>query len=297
MTTHHDNPARAISVASDQGRGMRMHRILLVVATVALMVMSSSSALADSSTTIYDSLKLAPNLSSNGAEATQTREFGDRVTFAAGTSRALGRVTVSLSSWGCQTGHWYNADCQTALGAVFTVPITINIYAAGAGDSVGSMIVTQTRTFAVPYRPSSDNVRCTDGRWYAGASQGCFNGLQWLVSFDFGPQHITLPPTVVYGISYNTSHYGPSPRGEATACYSSSAGCPYDSLNVGLAPKVNTGSKPFPGTVYMNTSAAGNYCDGGDAGVNSFRLDSPTKACWAGYVPSVRFTASSANRE
>jgi hypothetical protein len=45
---------------------------------------------------------------------------------------------------------------------------------------------------------------------------------------------VSLPDTVVYGIAYNTSHYGPNPIGEADACYTSSGGCPYDSLNIGL---------------------------------------------------------------
>ena len=45
------------------------------------------------------------------------------------------------------------------------------------------------------------------------------------ITFDFKPQHVVLPNTVVYGISYNTSHYGPHPLGESTACYTSSGGC------------------------------------------------------------------------
>jgi hypothetical protein len=46
---------------------------------------------------------------------------------------------------------------------------------------------------------------------------------------------VTLPKTFVFGIAYNTSDYGSVPYGDATACHSSTEGCGYDSLNVGLS--------------------------------------------------------------
>src|SRR6185503_1817061 len=61
------------------------------------------------------------------------------------------------------------------------------------------------------------------------------------------------------------------------------------------APSV--GSKPFADTLYWNNAFASNYCDNGLAGINLFRLDSPTSACWYNtapgdsLVPAVRFTA------
>ena len=49
--------------------------------------------------------------------------------------------------------------------------------------------------------------------------------LQW----DHGPsQHGLLR------VTYDTTHYGSNPIGEGAACFSSSAGCFYDSLNVGI---------------------------------------------------------------
>ena len=106
-----------------------------------------------------------------------------------------------------------------------------------------------------------------------------------------------MPDTTVYGIAYNTSHYGPNPIGPSAACYTSSGGCPYDSLNIGLAPRVTVGSKPFPNTVYQNTVYASNYCDNGLDGVGVFRLDSASSACWTGYIPAVQFSASNAGGE
>jgi hypothetical protein len=100
---------------------------------------------------------------------------------------------------------------------------------------------------------------------------------------------VTLPDSVVYGIVYNTSHFGPVPKGEATACYATSAGCPYDSLNIALSADsdVSAGSSTS-GTVWQNSPYGSQYCDGGLAGTGTFRADSP---CWTPYVPAVQFKA------
>ncbi len=74
------------------------------------------------------------------------------------------------------------------------------------------------------------------GKWYDGTA--CVNGKAANITFDFSSQNLTLPDTVVYGISYNTTSYGPSPIGTGASCYSTAAGCPYDSLNIGLSTQV-----------------------------------------------------------
>jgi hypothetical protein len=249
---------------------------------------------------IYDSSvnPLPGNLPSVGPEAYSFTEFGDEVTFANTiTNRNLKGVTVTLSSWACQSGSWHAGDCVSAKNATFAVPVTFNVYAPatnGAGvNTAGTLLATQTKTFLVPYRPSADATNCTDGRWFK-KNQGCFNGLASNITFDFTALHVQLPGTVVYGITYNTSHYGPSPIGEATTCFTNSAGCPYDSLNIGLAPAVTVGSKPFADTVFQNAVYAADYCDNGADGVGTMRLDSaiPNNTCWTGYIPAVSFTAT-----
>jgi len=54
---------------------------------------------------------------------------------------------------------------------------------------------------------------------------GCFNGLAVNVNFDFSGLGVTLPNKVVYGISYNTTHYG-SPIGESAPFFTGPGGCP-----------------------------------------------------------------------
>lgn len=269
-----------------------MRKLLVAFAMVVMLVAVPTSGFAASGTVIYDSTvsPLPGNLPSEGPEAYAFREFGDEVSFAT-SSRSLTQVTVTLSSWACQSGSWVDANCVTSPGATFSIPITFNIYQVGASDTVGALIATLTETFEVPYRPSSDNVNCS-GQWYDSASQTCFNGLATNISFDFSSLGVQLPDSVVYGISYNTTHYGPAPIGEAAACYASSGGCPYDSLNIALSPQVVVGSKPHPDTLFQNSPYGSEYCDNGAAGVGSFRLDSLTSDCWSGYIPAVQFSAA-----
>jgi len=186
------------------------------------------------------------------------------------------------------------------------LPITLNIYneSPDGGLHPGSLIATANQTFNVPYRPSA-SPKCIDGavgKWYSAGTKQCFNGLANTVTFGFSG--VTVPTRVVYGIVYNTSHFGPVPEGEATPCYGTDAGCAYDSLNIALSQDptdVTVGSDPNAGTVWQNSPYGSEYCDGGADGTSSFRLDSPTATCWGVndpyteapfYVPAVQFKAS-----
>jgi hypothetical protein len=293
------------------------------VAAALLMVAGSSAAVADppaSGGHGYNSIPapLPGNLPSEGPEAYAFNELGNEITMAGGQPTRVRQVTVTLSSWGCQTGHWYSHDCSTGPGARFTEPITLNIYnpPAPSSSTPGSLITTVTRTFSIPYRPSADNVHCTGtqaGEWYDGASNSCFNGFAYNIRFPIAV-HAKLPGTIVFGISYNTSDYGYAPYGQATACFTnvSGGGCPYDSLNIALSQDptdVSVGSDPNPGTVWQFSSLASQYCDQGAAGTSVFRLDSPgpNNNCWSVnsvtppwqppyYVPAVRFSPNAGDQ-
>jgi hypothetical protein len=271
---------------------MNTKSVRAIMLALSVLLIGVTSSFAD---VIYDSTvtPLPGNLPSEGMEAFGLREFGDGITFA-GTARKLVNVKVTLSSFACQAGGWGTGDCATTPGATFSLPVTFNIYNAG-NPVPGSQIATVTQTITVPYRPSADPVNCTGanaGKWYDANSGMCFNGQAVNVSFDFSSLNVALPGSVVFGVSYNSTHYGPNPIGESAACFSTTAGCPYDALNVALAPVVTVGTKPYFNTLYQNSVFASEYCDGGIAGVGIFRLDSPTVACWAGFNPAAQFNAS-----
>ena len=268
-----------------------------VGATAAASIMFAA-AIPASGAEMYSSIPatLPGNVPSVGFEATSASEFGDRVKFAVGSGGRVKSVTVVMSSWGCESGHWYSGDCLTTSGATFSHPITLKLYADGAPNP-GLSLATTTQTFAIPYRPSADPLNCTGanaGKWYNAAELTCYNGFATEVTFVLPGAGVAVPSdTVVWGVAYNTTHYGSAPIGESAACYTASGGCGYDSLNVGLntSPPL-VGTDVDPNGVYWNTSYALNYCDGGAGGVNTFRLDD---GCWAPYVPMAEFIGATAN--
>ncbi len=255
---------------------------------LALLVFGATQAFGQ---TIYNNIPspLPGNLDSIAYEANQAEEFGDRVQFA-GTSRTLTSVVQGMSSWGCESGFWFDGACVTTPGATFSHPITLNIYNVDAGNQVGSLIASVTQTFAIPYRPSADNINCTGGRWYDASSNTCFNGYANLITFNLTGMGIVVPNQAIYSIAYNTTHYGNPAIGESAPCYSESGGCGYDALNVLISDEAPTvGVNPAPTDAYFSTLTATNYCDGGVGGIGIFRLDA---GCWFGFKPTVQFNAS-----
>ncbi len=272
----------------------------LLAATAMAIQLSPTpaGAVASPSVAVYDSVPapLPFNLPSEGAEAVNFSELGNKVSLAP-TTEPLQNVVETFSTQGCESGG--GVTCLTTPGATFSEPITFNIYSAGPSGAVGNLLVTTTQTFNIPYRPSA-SINCSGGGWQD-PSGGCHGGLAVNLTFDFSSRHLVLPSTVIYGVSYNTTHHGPVPYGTGTACFTSSGGCGYDSLNVGFGQdptNVTVGSQTNPGTLYLDSDNPSNYCDLGAAGTGVFRLDSPnvppcygvsTPAAPPYYVPAVQF--------
>jgi hypothetical protein len=285
-----------IAVVFTKGESMMNSKQLKgIILAIFIVVLGATPALSQGQT-IYNTIPkpLPGNLVSLGYEATSTAEFGDRVAFA-GLARNATTVTVTLSSWGCQAGNWFSANCVTTRGATFSHKITLHIFAVGLGNQPGSLLASVTKTFAIPFRPSAD-ARCAGaqlGEWYDSKSKTCFNGLATNITFNLAPLSLVLPNQVIIGVAYNTTHYGAAPIGQSAACFTSSGGCGYDSLNVALidpATSLSIGSNPAPNDAYWNTLVAGWYCDGGAGGFGTFRLDAGP-GCWLGFKPSVKIKA------
>jgi len=294
-----------------------MRRVLAVVAVlVGTLTMGVVTAIprvaagaATPTTTIYNSTDptaVGQNLGSLGQEAYAFSKIGNEIQFAPGTSRVLDNVTVQMSSWGCgDSGTWNNDNCVTTPGETFSIPLTINLYAANPDNSPGALLHTATQSVTVPYRPSADATHCTGtslGEWYNAAAASCFHGIVSDVNVNLGD--VTVPDRVIYAVEYQTTSTGDPAIGGpigVTSCNAVSQGCPYDSLNValGLDPtNVTSGSNVQTNGFFWNTSYGGNYCDGGAGGVGTFRFDS---GCWGDQppytsspydVPAVQFNAA-----
>ena len=106
---------------------------------------------------------LPPNVPSVGYQATQTSEFGDLIQFG-GTDRSLTVATLVFSDWAL-------ASTFLSESPTWSHPITINLYNvdnSGANPAPGTLIDTQTQTFAIPWRPPADPT-CPGGTaWRAG---------------------------------------------------------------------------------------------------------------------------------
>ncbi len=245
-------------------------------------------------TVVYDATPavVPGNVPSLGYEATSTREFGDLVRLGAG-GRRLDRVTVTMSSWGCEGGDWTGTSgtCLTTSGATFSHPLTIKVYAVAPGGGPGVLLASKTTTFVIPYRPSSDPINCpgTPTQWYDATNLTCYNGLATPVTWDFSADPpVIVPSKVIWTVAYDTSDYGVTPLRPAP-CNTEDGGCGYDSLNVGAQTfpgAAFVGQDLDPDGAFLDSLWAGAYCDSGAGGTGVLRLDTgPPSPCWTGYTP------------
>jgi hypothetical protein len=217
-----------------------------------------------------------------------TSEFGNGVGVATGPN--IKKLTVDFQSYGCgDSGHWYDGQCKTTPGETFTIPqegavqgITANLYAVGAGDTVGTLLGSATNTDPIPYRPSADP-SCPDPAQFKNAAGQCVNSLTHLITFDFG-SGVSVPAEgkVIWTVTFNTTNSGYVPLGALT-CRTANGGdpgCGYDSLNVG--------TKTYPGSPY-----AGSELNADDVYWNKTNAPiaglAPTSA-WTGFQPLAQIT-------
>src|ERR1017187_4288531 len=206
----------------------------------ALLLALASAAMADG-VVLYNTIPspLPPNLPSFPYEAGASGEFGGLIQFAGGNSTyALSSATVALSDQS-YLANWYTAVNGTTITlSGYTLPITLNLYNVGTGNTVGALIATETIDNAfIPWRPDP-TAGCGNG--YQASDGLCYSGTLSTVTFNFAG--LSVPDTIIYGLAFNTTDYGANPTGVLG---------PYDSLNFALATTPPTaGSNPLPDTAY-----------------------------------------------
>ena len=239
--------------------------------TLAGLALSSSAALAVG-TPSYDSRITLESTPSLAFYETNTAEFGDYIRLA-GTDRNLENITVGLNGWACEFGTYYEGTCLTTPGTGFNHPVTVTVYAKSGDDPEvngslpGAVLATVTQTIFVPYRPSPDPKNCGKGTtmWYSVADDTCYDGHAFLATFDFSALGVVLPTDVIVSIAYETTATSANPAGPITDA---------DLLNVGVAMLPPTvGTDVSPADMYLNSTEASTYADGGAAGMGVFRAD------------------------
>jgi hypothetical protein len=246
---------------------------------------------------VYNSLPkdLPGNVASEGPEAYAFAELGDGLGLTA-TTGTLGKVTIAMSSWACQTGNWFLGNCVSADGATFSQPITVNVYAV-SGTSSSTLLATTTQSFNIPFRPTSTPALCNSdaSRWYSKQEKTCYHGIATQISVNFAEFHAAIPADgkIIVTAAYNTTHYGPAPIGQ-TACNTTSAGCPYDSLNIGTEGNGPTGLDTGVGSlidtngIFVNYTLPANACPGNTT-TGILGLDTP---CWTGFHPLIQVSVN-----
>jgi hypothetical protein len=273
------------------GRIVRRSSALGVLVLVAAVVFGSGAASATTQT-IYKNIPvtLPGNTVSQGFECCQTSEFGGMVKFPENTPRRNPTVKIGLSSWACVFGEAEGNNCETpAASNKFKKSVTLNIYSVGAGNSVGSKLITKTQEFSMPYRPTASS-KCTTGEskggWYGPDGNGgkaCFHGKLFFITFK--TTGLLPESSAIITVTYNTRDYGYSPTGVSS---------PADSLNVALTspsapfgpPSVGEYGNPKEDYAYSFYEHEDPMC-GGALGVLN-----PTGPCDEGYQPLISVVAS-----
>jgi len=261
----------------------------------------------DAGTVVYDSIVVnskgntSSYIASLGYECCSTDEFGDSLVLTQGGGR-LKTIQVVLDSWGCQSGDGYGAtSCTTTPGSKFAWPITVNVYSLTGYPSgypqVGLLLDSQTQTFNIPYRPSS-NRKCNNialGAFIGQVDKECDYGIADVVTFNMSLPKVYLPNQVIVTVAYNTSDSGYSPVGHQgpypNGCYQPN--CPYDSLNVSAwgngGSDDNIGQAADPNGVMVNFTNPGFYCANNPNTPPGGTLVDDTP-CWTGYHPEIKVT-------
>lgn len=191
---------------------------------------------------------------SMGYQATSTSEFGSMVQLSSADYPLL-RATVALSNWAFESAF---EEIGTSTG--FSIPMTLNLYNIGAGDTVGTVIGSFSTNAFINWRPEPSG-GCDSNGYFADGN--CYGGSINYATFEFGG--ISIPQSFIWGLAFNTQNSGYNPVGTPG---------PYDALNIAISPDPpSVGSNPNPDTAYWNTADASNYTDGGAGGVGTFRQD------------------------
>ena len=207
--------------------------------------------------------------------ARSTAENGDLIAFT-GTKRRLASMTVTLEAFAKRSEY------PTWPAGVWQTPITLKLYTvdrSGANPAPGDLIVSNTKTFDIPWKPESDPT-CATPSYYRASDNGlCYSSVPANVTFDLSSLNVDLPDEVIFGVAFNTMNHGAAPTG---------VDGPYSLLNIAVSPSPSVGVNVEPDAIYYNSTFAGFYHDGGAGPTGIFRRDMG----WGTNTPAVQVVAT-----
>jgi len=241
----------------------------LVLAVFALFVLTPGSLRAD---VIYDSLPPIPpgtngqpgNVVSEPYFVNQFNQWGDYIRFVPG-NWLLNSATVTMSAFapmpnGANPAGW----SDPRLGLTLTL---YNVDHSGPNPGVGSVITSSTINPTIPWHGNNG-----------------FQGTAFNVNFPLN--NVNVPSNeVIFGISYNSSLFGPNPIGVSG---------PWDMLNVAFG---RVPPPPLVGTnveegVFVNAAAPSQFFTYTDPNAVYGRFQRDT--LWGGDTPAIQFIGQQA---
>ena len=253
-------------------KGVTDASIAAAVGVSALFALASASAASAAPATVYDNgpttvpgergqpgVRGDSRPRSSAARSTSTRPQG--------TTRG---VTMTMSSWACQSGGASTKDCSTTPGARFTHPIRFNVYRVQNDNEPGRLVGAVTRTYKHPV-PAERQLQppaqaLTPGSGSRRKDSSCKNGKAVRINASLGS--LDLPEKAIISVEYNTSHYGYEPIGDplrasrARAVVRTTASTSASATRARSWAEPTVGTQPTPDDAYLNSSSIGAYCDG-----------------------------------
>jgi hypothetical protein len=228
-----------------RGAAIRIPLLTLALAALGLLALVASA----SAEVVYraaptGTVAAAPSL---GFAESEIAELGSLVKLA-GSSRVDPTVDLGLSVWSCEHGTW-DAGCTTTPGAGFDLPLTLDVYAVGAGGEPGQLLAHSEQSFHLAYRPSAGG--CTDPEGnpngFTAADGSCSDGLPQQVAWTL--TGVTLPAEAIVTVAFDA-------KASAAA---EEVGPSFATADVGAAPRAAEGAYAAVGSAALAFHSGGDW--------------------------------------
>jgi hypothetical protein len=228
-----------------RGAAIRIPLLSLALAALALVALVASA----SAEVVYraapaGTVAAAPSL---GFAESEIAELGSLVKLA-GSSRVDPTVGLGLSVWSCQHGTW-DSGCTTTPGSGFDLPLTLSVYAVGAGGEPGQLLTRSEQSFHLAYRPSADG--CTDPEGnpngFTAADGSCSDGLPQQVAWTL--TGVTLPAEAIVTVAFDAT----------ASAAAEEVGPSFAAADVGTAPRAAEGAYAASGGTALAFHAGGEW--------------------------------------
>ncbi len=237
---------------------------MAIVVAVGTLTVSAAAAAASPARAVYSNLKTVPTevneLPNQDTYSAAPFEFpfGGLVQFSPRPG-VIKSLTAQVDSFTCEHGTYIYENCYTGdPSKKFSYTLTANIYEVTAEDEPGALVASSTRTFKIPYRPTT-NVACPATPEGKGFGRNCdVGGYLDTITFKKFATAAVLPERAIITI---TNYEDSDPETEVVNVGTQTSYKEWDGEFVPEAPlnegKPSVGSDPLPEETIIRGKLAG----------------------------------------